>query len=123
MFRHRSSCNDSYVRPKNRAKARFLQDGCGFPKGEALWKCEEKGWGYREDGHCNGDLIRQSDVCPSQVLPCVKTCINKLYTFAIWQTWDGGREVNGCKSSFTAVHSLKQIKDKRIDGMIKSIYY
>ncbi len=73
MVRHRSAYNASHVRPKNRAKARFLQD--------------------------------------------------RLYTFAIWQTWDGGREVNGCKSSFPAVHSLKQIKDKRIDGMIKSIYY
>ena len=28
---------------------------------------------------------------------------DRLYTFAIWQTWDGGREVNGCKTGFTAV--------------------
>ncbi len=53
MVRHRSAYNASHVRPKNRAKARFLQD--------------------------------------------------RLYTFAIGQTWDGGRKVKSHKTSFTAV--------------------
>ena len=48
----RSSCNDSHVHPKNRAKARFLLDG--------------------------------------------------LCKFSTRKTWDGGRNINGCKSSFTA---------------------